>query len=173
MPEEPGRVVGIGIGIEPVDPGSARAQACLERYFAELGERFEGGFSQDIGCAVSLEEMRPPRGLFLVASARETTAGCGALVIRVPGVAELKRMWVSPAFRGEGLGRRLLEELESRAVSLGCQRARLDTNKSLTEAIALYRSAGYLETVPFNHDTYVDYWFDKPLQGERRRSAPR
>jgi ribosomal protein S18 acetylase RimI-like enzyme len=56
---------------------------------------------------------------------------------------EIKRMWVAESTRGLGIGRRLLSELETEAARNGRRMVRLETNKSLTDGIALYRSAGY------------------------------
>src|SRR5690606_22809221 len=77
--------------------------------------------------------------------------------------AEIKRMWVDPGVRGLGVGRRLLHELESRAAARGVSIVRLETNRSLREAIALYRSAGYVEVEPFNDEPYAHHWFEKRL----------
>jgi ribosomal protein S18 acetylase RimI-like enzyme len=60
-----------------------------------------------------------------------------------------------------GLGRRLLAELEGRAAAAGAQAIRLETNESLAEAIALYRSAGYEEIAPFNDLPWAHHWFEK------------
>ena len=107
--------------------------------------------------------MRPPAGLFLVATLHGEPVGCGALKLHNPEPAELKRMWVADAARGLGLGRRLLGELERRAAALGATSIRLETNRALTEAIALYRSAGYREVAAFNDERYADHWFEKQL----------
>ena len=72
-------------------------------------------------------------------------------------------MWVAPEVRGLGLGRRLLGSLESRAAAAGARTARLETNGALTEAIALYRSAGYREVPAFNDEPYAHHWFEKTL----------
>jgi ribosomal protein S18 acetylase RimI-like enzyme len=77
---------------------------------------------------------------------------------------ELKRMWVDPTARGLGVGRRLLNELESRAAASGSDVVRLDTNETLTEAIAMYRSAGYREIDAFNDEPYAHRWFEKRLR---------
>ena len=77
--------------------------------------------------------------------------------------AYLKRMWVAPEARGLGLGRRLLSELEEHARRHGATVARLETNRSLAEAISLYRSAGYVEVPRFNDEPYADHWFEKDL----------
>ncbi|HEY7002653.1 MAG TPA: GNAT family N-acetyltransferase, partial [Gaiellaceae bacterium] len=62
-----------------------------------------------------------------------------------------------------GLGRRLLAELEDRARKTGARAARLDTNRNLTEAIAMYRSSGYEEIPRFNDERYAHHWFEKRL----------
>ena len=77
--------------------------------------------------------------------------------------AELKRMWVSSTVRGLGVGRRMLRELEQQAAAHGVVTVHLETNRYLTEAIALYRSAGYHEVAAFNDEPYADHWFEKHL----------
>jgi ribosomal protein S18 acetylase RimI-like enzyme len=72
-------------------------------------------------------------------------------------------MWVSSAVRGLGLGRRLPRELEEQARRRGARVVRLETNRTLAEAIALYRSAGYVEIEPFNDEPYANHWFEKRL----------
>ena len=72
-------------------------------------------------------------------------------------------MWVAPTARGLGLGRRLLVELERAAADHGVRTLRLETNQNLTEAIALYRSAGYVEVERFNDEPYAHHWFEKRL----------
>jgi ribosomal protein S18 acetylase RimI-like enzyme len=72
-------------------------------------------------------------------------------------------MWVAESARGLGLGRRLLAELENRAAEQGASAVRLETNKTLVEAISLYRSAGYVEVAPFNDEPYAHHWFEKQL----------
>jgi ribosomal protein S18 acetylase RimI-like enzyme len=70
-------------------------------------------------------------------------------------------MWVAPSVRGLGRGRRLLTELETHAAAHGARTLRLETNRTLDEAIALYRSAGYREVAPFNAEPYAHHWFEK------------
>ena len=72
-------------------------------------------------------------------------------------------MWVAPRARGLGLGRRLLAELEAHARAAGVHTLRLETNRALTEAIALYRASGYQEVEPFNDEPHAHHWFAKPL----------
>ena len=94
---------------------------------------------------------------------RAEPVGCGALKLQADGSAYLKRMWVAESVRGLGIGRRLLGELERHAAARGAQRVTLETNGVLTEAIALYRSAGYREVDPFNDEPYAHHWFEKQL----------
>jgi ribosomal protein S18 acetylase RimI-like enzyme len=72
-------------------------------------------------------------------------------------------MWVAESVRGLGVGRRLLAELEARARDHGARSVRLDTNRNLTEALAMYRSAGYVEVPRFNDEPFAHHWFRKEL----------
>jgi GNAT superfamily N-acetyltransferase len=156
-------MAGPDVEIEPVDPADPAAQHCLREYFAELDRRFATGFDPARTLPVALDEMRPPAGVFLVATLGGEPVGCGALKVRAGAPAEVKRMWVGAAARGHGIGRRLLGELEARARTSGSRTLRLDTNGALTEAIALYRSAGYREVPAFNDEPFADHWFEKDL----------
>jgi ribosomal protein S18 acetylase RimI-like enzyme len=149
------------VDIDEVDPAHRDAQYCVGEYFAELATRFPGGFDAARTSRVDVDDVRPPNGLMLVAHLRATPVGAGALKLHDGAIAEIKRLWVAPAARGTGLGRRLLTELERRAATNGRTIVRLDTNAALTEAIALYRSAGYREVARFNDEPYADHWFEK------------
>ena len=151
------------VEIAAVDPTDHRAQHCLRAYVAELDRRFDAGFDPAQSLPADPGEMRPPAGLFLLATLRHEPAGCGALKFHGDAPTELKRMWVAPTARGLGVGRRLLAELERRAAEHGSRTIRLETNRSLTEAIALYRSAGYREVGAFNDEPYANHWFEKHL----------
>jgi DNA-binding MarR family transcriptional regulator len=150
------------VRIEAVPAASPDGQYCLSRYFAELAERFEGGFDPAQSLAPTVEGFEPPEGIFLVARLHGEPVGCGGF-IPIPDAAYIKRMWVAESARGLGLGRRLLHELEDRARGAGYSLARLETQKSLTEAQQLYRSNGYREVPPFNDEPYAHHWFEKPL----------
>jgi DNA-binding MarR family transcriptional regulator/GNAT superfamily N-acetyltransferase len=145
------------------DPRSTDAQWCLEQYVQELNERFDAGWDPARSISAHAHEVTPPAGLFLVASLRQEPVGCGALKFHGDAPAELKRMWVSPQVRGLGLGRRLLSELERHAREAGVTVLRLETNRALTEAVALYRRSGYQEVAAFNDEPYAHHWFEKRL----------
>ena len=72
-------------------------------------------------------------------------------------------MYVTPAFRGRGISRRLLAELEGIAAERGCATVRLDSSRYLTAALALYRSAGYREVPDYNGNPKADIWFERQL----------
>ena len=146
-----------------VDPAGADARACLRAYFAELNRRADVPFDPAKGTSAEPHELRAPAGAFLVTYLRDEPIGCGALKHHPSGTAEIKRMWVAESARGLGIGRRLLEALERLAVDGGAAAVRLDTNKALVEAIAMYRSSGYREIPRFNAEPFAHHWFGKQL----------
>ena len=151
----------ITIGVE--DAASGDVRWCIQQYLAELADRFEHGFDPARSTRVAVEDLTPPTGLLLVAREGGRPVGCGGLRFQEGGYADLKRMWVAPAARGIGLGRRLLRLLEQQAADAGVTVVRLETNAALTEAIALYRETGYLDVDPFNDERYAHHWFAKTL----------
>jgi DNA-binding MarR family transcriptional regulator len=161
------------VAIEAEDPGTDDARWCLEQYFAELAQRFDGGFDPALSIPADTAELTPPAGLLLVARSRGRPVGCGALKFHGREPAELKRMWVSPDARGLGLGGRLLRRLEQAAGDAGATVVRLETNGSLSEAIALYRKSGYSEVEAFNDEPYAHHWFEKQLASACRPQALR
>ena len=98
---------------------------------------------------LGVAELEALDAAFFVAREHGRAIGCGAWVLTHPGEGELKSMFVTPAARGGGLGRRLLEVIESDARSVGLHVLRLETGVRQPEAIGLYRSAGYQEIGPF------------------------
>jgi GNAT superfamily N-acetyltransferase len=147
------------IGIE--SPRSADAQACLSAYYAELAARFEAGFDMQAAHGEPLDSLAPPLGWFLVARLDGEAVGCAGMRRLDDRIGELKRMWIAPAARGRGVARALLDHVEDLAHSAGFTRIRLDTNKALIEAHALYRSAGYAEIAAYNDNPYAHLWFEK------------
>jgi len=174
MTEIEGLLRASSIEIAPEDPSNADAQACFAQYFAELDTRFRAGFDLKKGVTYDIADFVPPRGCLLIARLHGVAVGCGALRTLAPGLGEIKRMWIAPNARGLGLGRRLLAELESEAKRRRLRTIRLDTNRSLEQALKLYRSSGYREIERFNDNPYADFWFEKNLQGasRTRRASP-
>jgi DNA-binding MarR family transcriptional regulator/GNAT superfamily N-acetyltransferase len=151
------------IRVGPCDPRHPDARWCLESYFSELARRFDAGFEPARSISADDDELTPPAGLLLMATLHGEPVGCGGVKLHDDAPAEIKRMWVAPAARGLGLGRRLLADLEARAAGGGARVARLETNRTLTEAISLYRASGYREVTPFNDEPYAHHWFEKTL----------
>jgi DNA-binding MarR family transcriptional regulator/GNAT superfamily N-acetyltransferase len=152
------------VDLRQVDPASPDAKRCLRAYVAELNRRApQRGFDPSKGATAEPHEVRPPRGAFVIACRRDEPIGCGAVKHQPHEVTDIKRMWVAEPARGLGLGRRLLEHLERLAREHGSRQAHLETTDALPEAIALYRSSGYVEVPPFNDEPFADRWFAKPL----------
>jgi GNAT superfamily N-acetyltransferase len=92
---------------------------------------------------------------------RPVTAGA---VHRIDAdTGEIKRMYVVPDCRGQGLSRRLLVALEQLAVAAGYRKVRLDTGKRQLRALALYRDTGYAEIPDYNGNRFASHWFEKEL----------
>lgn len=156
--------------LEPVEATAPEAVAAVEAYFGELDQRFPDGFDPGGSALADAERYRPPEGVFLVARSDGEVVGCGGLTPLGRGDddppgrgAEVKRMWVHPALRGAGLGGRMLAALEAEAVALGYAWAKLDTNPTLTEALALYARTGWSPTPRYNDNPYAGAFFVKQL----------
>src|SRR5215213_465123 len=141
--------------VEPEDPRSPDARWCLSHYYTELDERFEEGFDAAVWPADATR--------FVIARIGGQPAGCGLLKTLAADVGEIARMWVDRPHRGLGLAQRILAALEEQAVELGFATVRLDTNRVLDEAKAMYRGAGYVEIARYNDNPYADHWFEKRL----------
>ena len=151
------------VRIEVADPTSADARACIDAYLRELDERFESGFDASVGPSADPQELVPPSGVLLLARLDDAALACGALKVIGPGIGEIKRMWVSPDARGLGIAQRLLDALEAHARQMHLTTLRLDTNRTLVEARALYARNGYREIARYNDNPYADHWFEKRL----------
>lgn len=108
-------------------------------------------------------DLVPPNGVLLLARVGDEPAGIGGVRHLDTEVAEIKSMFVSPAHRGLGLGRRILDRLHRIAAERGCRAVRLDTSDYLTEAIGLYRAAGYTEVPAYNENPKASLWFERLL----------
>ena len=151
----------VTIAVEPPTTGAARG--CLEAYFRELAERFDGGYDPASDLSAPAEDLAPPSGLFVLARLKGEPVGCGALKRIDAETGEVKRVWTAPSARGLGVARRMLRRLEAEAAHMGFTVLRLDTNKALSEAHALYLKEGYRDIAAFNANPYAHRWFEKRL----------
>jgi DNA-binding MarR family transcriptional regulator/GNAT superfamily N-acetyltransferase len=154
------------VQLRTVDPRSAMARLAVDQYFAELNRRFPGGFDVAGARAADTAGVGGGAAVFVVASSEGLPIGCGGVQPLTATTGEIKRMWVHPAWRGAGLGSRLLRHLEAVAIEHGYKTLRLDTNGTLTNAIALYERAGYSRIPRYNDNPYAQVWFEKSLTHE-------
>jgi GNAT superfamily N-acetyltransferase len=108
-------------------------------------------------------ELGPPGGTFLVGTLGGEPVCCGGVKRLDDRACEIKRMYVAPQARGQGVARRLLGALEAAARELGYAIARLDTGPDQPNARALYESAGYAEIENFNGNPVATYFAEKSL----------
>ncbi len=106
----------------------------------------------------------PPDGVMLLGRIDGDPAAIGGVRHLDTEIAEVKSMYVAPAYRGRGFALRLIDELHAVARERGCRATRLDTSAYLTAAVALYRSAGYTEVADYNGNAKADLWFERELR---------
>lgn len=159
------------ISIRPERLDVPVVQQLIRALNAELDERYpEEGANH---FRLDPNEVAPGRGVFLVAYAQGQGVGCGAMRLNEPGVAEIKRMYVTPAWRGRGVAMRLLSQLEEHARKLGARQLVLETGERQHESVALYKRAGFVEIPRFGEyvDSPLSLCMGKPvgtLESQRR-----
>jgi GNAT superfamily N-acetyltransferase len=143
------------------------ANRLLGEYFSERAAGFPPEQGEYRPTWPDAAQFTPPAGVFLVVEDESGAAvGCGG-VRRIPpspdGLVryEVKHLWLAPEGRGRGGGRRLLQELEQRAVDFGAEELVLDTNASLAAAGGLYVASGYVDIAPYNDNPNATNWYRK------------
>ena len=138
--------------VQRFDILSPPARTLIEALNAELSSRYP----EEGACHFRLDahEVADGQGAFLIAFQSGKPVGCGAVRRIEARTGELKRMFVVPEERGRGVGRAILNALESEAQALGVSRLMLETGVRQSEAIALYQRAGFSRIAPFGE--YVD-----------------
>lgn len=129
----------VTISAGPLDgPESRRLLGALDDYLNSL-YRPEENFLD-----LRADDVTEGRGVFLVARQDGVAVGCGAVRRISPTTAEVKRMFVTPATRGGGVGLRILAELEAWARSAGITRLVLEAGDRQADAIRLYERSGFV-----------------------------
>lgn len=128
----------------------------VHKLFVEYAESLDfdlcfQGFQQELdGLPGAYAE--PEGRLLLAIGDDQAIIGCVAMRKLEDGICEMKRLYVPPKFRGEGLGRRLAEAAIEEARSIGYEKMRLDSLSSMTEAVGLYRSLGFTDIPAYRHN---------------------
>jgi GNAT superfamily N-acetyltransferase len=133
--------------ISPERPDSPDAAALVEELEAHLASRYPAESRHGF----SVRRLVDEGVVFFVARLDGEPAGCGGILFvdEDGGYGEVKRMYVRPGHRGEGVGRRVLDRLLDEARSRGVLLVRLETGIDQREAIGLYESVGFRECPPF------------------------
>jgi ribosomal protein S18 acetylase RimI-like enzyme len=145
-----------GSGLKLSQAASAAEIAAVRELFLEYAQTL--GFSLcfqsfDQELATLPGEYAPPHGRLLLAEVDGAAAGCVAMHELEPGVCEMKRLYLRPAFRGKGLGRVLVEAILREARELRYRRIRLDTVEPvMKDAVAMYRKLGFKEIAPYREN---------------------
>jgi GNAT superfamily N-acetyltransferase len=108
-------------------------------------------------------ELSPPGGSFIVGYIDGEPVCCGGVKRLDERRCEIKKMYVVPSRRGQGVARRLLHALEDSARGLGYEIARLDTGPKQLNARGLYEAEGYAPIPDFNGNPVAVFWGEKPL----------
>ena len=127
------------VALRAVPYDDSLARELVDRVQQEYVTRYGGPDEAVIDPA----EFVPPVGLFLLAEVDGVPAGCGAWRVHEPGVAEVKRVYVAPEFRRQGLAQLLMAALEDSAAAAGHRAVVLNSGSRQPEALALYAALGY------------------------------
>lgn len=143
------------ITIERVDPRRPE----ITQLIHELDHYMGGLYPAESNHLVDVETLARPDVHFFAVLVDGTARGCGAIMLRGEdgGYAEVKRVFISPAARGLGLGRRIIAQLEAATTAAGLALMRLETGTLQPEALGLFVASGFAQRGPFG-----DYPTDDP-----------
>ncbi len=147
----------------PCSPLEPPAVVLLAEMVAEMKSLYRIPEDRMIGVPLHPEEMAPPSGVYLVGWEGDHPAAGGGVRLIGPEMAEIKRMYVRPPFRGRGRARALLEALEREAGRLGAVIVRLDTGPRQPQAQGLYERSGYRAIGNWNANPDASFWGEKRL----------
>jgi GNAT superfamily N-acetyltransferase len=144
-------------------PDSPASLVLWDEYMALVRERAGPDFEPTEHIFATVDDFRGPNSAWIVLYDGEEPVACAGLRELEPGVAEIKRMFVTPRARGRGHARRLLAELEGLAREAGQGWMRLYTTDLLPEAMALYASEGYTIRSSHPQEGRTEFWLEKAL----------
>lgn len=170
-------MIGSTFAIEAVSAEDASGKQSVRQLWREYAEHLLAVLGPDHVCMRDFEtslndlpgEHSPPAGALLLAVASDDFAGCvGMRPVHLESgelTGEIRRMWVRPKYRGRGVGRSLLEAAVDASRSAGYRTVYLDTVLGkMTEAVSLYRSAGFVECARYNQNAIPGiHFFRKDL----------
>lgn len=141
-----------------------RAGALIREYLEWLNERVrvDYGIEFDVDSMVESDlsdsnKFQPPNGRFYLVRSESHIAGVGCLKELESGIGEIQRMYVQPRFRGQGLGRAIVNRLIEDARAIGFRRLKLESLEFLKAAHRLYRSVGFHEIDPYDDNSMRSY----------------
>jgi GNAT superfamily N-acetyltransferase len=132
----------------------------LEWLNERLGREYDLAFDVDAMLQSDLsdpDKFHPPYGRFYLVRYNGQIAGMGCLKRLDPQVGEVQRMYVSPAFRGKGIGRAIIDRLVADAGAMGYRQLRLESLNFLAEAHSLYHSVGFKDIAPYADNSMENY----------------
>jgi GNAT superfamily N-acetyltransferase len=145
------------------DATGEASRALFAEYMDLVRERLGDAFVATEQIFATEDDFDGDGAAWLVVYDDDVAVACGGLRRLAPGVAEIKRMFVTAPARGHGHARALLAELERLAADAGCERVRLYTTEVLREARALYSAGGYRPVGVVVIDGRVDLWLEKAI----------
>jgi GNAT superfamily N-acetyltransferase len=145
-----------------VPADSAQAQRLITAMIDELAPLY-GRIDVPGAPSASPDDFRPPAGAFLLGEGDGAAVCAGGVKRLSQSCAEIKRMYVVPSARGQGVARALLGALERTAGELGYEIVRLDTGPRQPHALALYLACGYVPIADYNGNPFASFWGEKHL----------
>lgn len=149
------------IELRDESPSSPASRRLWEEYLALVRDRLGESFAPTAEIFARDDDLSGPGAVWLVAYSGGEPVACGGLLRLDATRAEIKRLFVTAPARRRGIGSRVRVELERRAAEAGAVRIRLLTTSVLTEALAMYRSAGYRIVERLRVDGREDFWLER------------
>ncbi len=134
------------LAIAPSNPTSLAVRELI----AELDCYLEALYPPESRFGLDIEALQDESVTLFVAKTDDRPVGCGAIQLQAPGYAEIKRMYVRPARRSQGIGKQLLHQIETFAKQSNVRTLRLETGVYQPAAIHLYQQLGYYPIPPFD-----------------------